>query len=281
MDTEWISVEEAGRILGMKRVPMNHLALHGKVRARRAEMSHANGSRPWEFDRASVLERLDRMTIKLPEGEDWVRFPEAVRILGIARESLYTWIEEGYIEAHNFGPPEKRAIFFRRSVIETYKHSPPRKARPVREVEINVPEGRLGWFAGIVDGEGCITIVKGVTKRGHTYWNVRLMVVNREPLAVLQSEFGGRVSHRARLKSDRWAEVDVWNANCGEAAAILRAIRPWLAWKGKQADIAIEFQRHIDSARYDPWNPMPDSVREWRDEQVRRIQELNKRGPRS
>lgn len=275
---EWISTEEAAAILGMNRLAVNSLARSGKVRARPTAKLTRNGRPAWELSLESVKERLERMRIELPDETEWIRFPEAAKRLGISRECLYKRIENGYIEAHNFGPPEKHAIFFQRSEIEAHIQHPPRKPREARRLVVDLPEGEIGWLAGIIDGEGSITITRH-EKPGRIAWQIRLIVVNRESLADLQSRFGGRVTFRTHT-NERWATVQIWQASCNEAAAILRVVRPWLRWKAAQADLAIEFQDHIDSARYDRKNVMPQSVKDWRDAQVKKIQHLNRRGPR-
>lgn len=277
---DWLCLEEAARFLGMTLGGVNQLARLGQVVARRSETLAGNGRPAWEFRRDSLERRRERMRIQLPEGEEWVRFPEAVRMLGISRECLYKRIENGHIECQNFGPPEKPAIFFRRAEIEAHVSAPPRRSREKRTLSQPIPHDELVRLGALIDGEGCITIVRIEHARGRgVAWNLRLTIVNREGMEDIAALFGGVIRQR-RTGHEKWADIHDWTATCAQAGAILRAVRPWIRWKARQADIAIEFQTHIESARYDLKNPMPDQVRAWRDEQVRRIQELNRRGPR-
>ena len=108
-----------------------------------------------------------------------------------------------------------------------------------------VSELDSAWAAGFIDGEGCITLHRN-TLNGYV---LRLQVSSStiEPLERLKEIFGGRLNgpyaNKGRYKdSYNRKPMWVWN-NCGEnAQAALRLIRPYMACKGEQADLALEYQ---------------------------------------
>jgi len=281
MNTEWITGEEAAAILGMQRLPVNRLAKDGFVVARKSTTPHRNGSIPWEFDRASVEQRAARMKVNPPTeaecGVDWMPLTEAIAFLGLSRNSVCERIEKGQLQSANFGPPEKHAVFVNRKQVEEHLTDPPHAPRELRPwTPPDITEAKRGWLAGILDGEGCISLIRHVHSRG-TQWNIRLTIVNTNPIPIDDATalLGGFKSQRKR-DNDLWAPAFVWMASCGQAAAILRYLRDAISIKAEQADLAIQFQDHLDSRAY---RIVPPSVIEWRDEQFRKMAELNRRGP--
>ena len=103
----------------------------------------------------------------------------------------------------------------------------------------------LAYLAGFFDGEGCISI----SKRSRTAHGYGLMVsvsqLNPEPLLVLRKRFGGSIS---RSKDKRgFRTLVVWTIGARLALAALEEMRPYLSVKADEADVALEFQRGIDT----------------------------------
>ena len=102
------------------------------------------------------------------------------------------------------------------------------------------------WLAGIIDGEGCITITRqapGTDRRKN--WSYRLYVkvtMGHEPtVRRIATLVGcGAVTTWKPLKHNRsWT----WWAASREALAVLTRIRPYLITKAEEADIAAEWGR--------------------------------------
>jgi hypothetical protein len=107
---------------------------------------------------------------------------------------------------------------------------------------VNNSDWFLPWCAGFFDGEGSICIALANRRRGsgsHSYClHVSLSQNIRELLEGVQIQFGGTITFKRKQPRPVWD----WTV-CGEnAAQFLKAIRPFLRRKDKEADVAIEFQ---------------------------------------
>ncbi len=108
-----------------------------------------------------------------------------------------------------------------------------------------LPDQTLAYIAGLVDGEGCITLSRRY-KSPHRIntWMVQVDVsnTNLDVLYWLQKELGiGRVVLRPRLKAAH-KQCGKWYVQTGAAAELLQALSPWLRIKKAQAQLAIAFQ---------------------------------------
>jgi len=138
------------------------------------------------------------------------------------------------------------------------------------------------YAAGLVDGEGCIAVVRSFLPARNKYgYGVQVVVANRDRpvLGWMQELWGGlvvSVSMRKGLARPSWN----WRCRPGQGAeAFLRGIRPWLRIKTKQCDNALAMIALLRRSRrtLGPY-PMPS---EWlaEQEQLYWIQrELNHRG---
>ena len=130
----------------------------------------------------------------------------------------------------------------------------------------------LEWLAGFFDADGCVTICK--TKRGSTFRHVlRVEITNcyKPVIGKIQANFPGtvtinRLSDRKRKNKNECGIRDTyqWCIGATKALAFLEAIRPHMEVKGREADIAITFQRHVaDHPRNG--HRLSDSVLSYRD----------------
>jgi hypothetical protein len=106
----------------------------------------------------------------------------------------------------------------------------------------------LAWTAGVIDGEGCITL--GVTpirkgqKRHSLGYCVKVDVASVDPRMVhrLQQLWGGHLYlHKTRQKPTHnfaWS----WYILRDKAQDMLRRIRPYLVIKGEQADLVLQYR---------------------------------------
>jgi hypothetical protein len=142
-----------------------------------------------------------------------------------------------------------------------------------------ITETDLAWAAGFFDGEGYVTIGRSVSKyKDKTYHGYYLRVginhVAPEPLIRFQRLFGGKlvkdVDNRnldgcSRKKRTQWTLQET------KAVAFLDLLYPYLYNKDKVADVAFEFS----NTRGIKGKPVPDEVRNKRQELKERLMELN------
>lgn len=86
----------------------------------------------------------------------------------------------------------------------------------------------LAYLAGFFDGEGSIYARNGL--------QVSVTQINRVPLLLLQSEFGGRVTPARTTGSQ-----SEWRIYGRPAADALRAMFPYLIVKSEQAKLALQY----------------------------------------
>lgn len=101
----------------------------------------------------------------------------------------------------------------------------------------------LAYTAGIVDGEGCITILNKWDSRSKTYDKVQVDVTNTNEWICqwLKMQFGGVVRMCKPHKSN-WKPTFKWILEGDKAMAFLRLILPYLNIKKPNAEVAINYQ---------------------------------------
>ena len=105
----------------------------------------------------------------------------------------------------------------------------------------------LAYLAGIVDGEGSISVYCYQNYRGighHRYSEVFGVVTTDECLTNwIHAHFGGVVYHRPPSKQNpKWKDKYEWRASQSEIAVLVPAILPYLVIKEPQAKLLIEFR---------------------------------------
>jgi len=105
----------------------------------------------------------------------------------------------------------------------------------------------LAWAAGIMDGEGSITILNSSIRRlknGHParYPQLNLWLSNYDPKMVLKFKqwFGG--TYYILNRRDRRKPIHCWCAACKKAENALRLLLPYLVTKKEQAELALLFR---------------------------------------
>jgi hypothetical protein len=101
------------------------------------------------------------------------------------------------------------------------------------------------WLAGLIDGEGCISVVRQVRpdRPSVRYWiQLRLQMTHFPTLERVQELTGiGKVhprkSHVPEIGKQPW----YWNVASREAADVLKAVLPYLVTKRIEAELAMEF----------------------------------------
>jgi len=102
----------------------------------------------------------------------------------------------------------------------------------------------LGWAAGMIDGDGCVSVSRAVESRPNrtgVYYAVHLYVLNttRPILLKLQGLFGGRIvqMHPGLATKETWQ----WGIHGREAQAVLAVLESYLVAKRAQAQVACIF----------------------------------------
>ena len=105
----------------------------------------------------------------------------------------------------------------------------------------------IGWVAGLIDGEGCISISceppKPYNNRRSPYYQLHLdvLMTHLPTIEKLCSVTGmGEIKHRVKPTFARNQSFH-WRVVCNQAAALLQVIRPAMVTKAEEADIALEF----------------------------------------
>lgn len=101
------------------------------------------------------------------------------------------------------------------------------------------------YFAGLFDGEGCITIARGRTRGSvRPSFELRCIVNMTTPglgaLTALHRTYGGYLTRHCRRKGVL-SEQQSWVATGAPAAAFLTRVLPYLLVKRDEAEYALEF----------------------------------------
>lgn len=112
---------------------------------------------------------------------------------------------------------------------------------------IKVGEVELAYLAGFFDGEGTILLTRRsalrVAHRGaRIYLCIKVANTNHDSLLRFQRVFGGNIYKMPKGKGVRLPAWD-WSTVGGMAEKALSLLRPYLAVKARQADLAISFRK--------------------------------------
>lgn len=102
----------------------------------------------------------------------------------------------------------------------------------------------IGYLAGIIDGEGCITITRQKPGTGgRKNWSYRLYLKvtmgHRETVDRLREMTGVGSVHEQ--KTAHWNTAWSWIVSTRDAQGILELVRPHLITKAIEADLALEW----------------------------------------
>jgi hypothetical protein len=105
-------------------------------------------------------------------------------------------------------------------------------------------KAKYGYLAGILDGEGCLTIGAG-QKETCTNYNSIVVVQNTSKKLIewLQAKFGGSV-YLSKKETDKTKAAYMWRIlKKKEIELLLLAVLPYLVVKREQAKILLAFVR--------------------------------------
>lgn len=141
----------------------------------------------------------------------------------------------------------------------------------------------LAYAAGIIDGEGCISIFKHRkrrdTKHGYIFaLTVRVSNTNEYIINWLKMQFGGGICKMADRTSKGYKNCWQWSLSGKKASDFLKLVEPYLLIKHPQAEIAIAFQVKKSTRRPKKGNPTTDEEIMLQEADYILTQSLNKRG---
>lgn len=132
----------------------------------------------------------------------------------------------------------------------------------VRLMHMTYSIAQLAYLAGIIDGEGTISICdkrvmkrksQGIRKTNKVYrarinFSTSVSVANTDPRIIdwLIQNFGGSMSHSKR-QEENWRPKITWIMKTTEMVNILTQIVPYLVLKKEQAILMIEARKTFDS----------------------------------
>lgn len=136
------------------------------------------------------------------------------------------------------------------------------------------------YAAGLIDGEGCITIAHREMRSFSARIDVGMSAKGMACLKRLQDQFGGQI-RKTRLKSDKWKEAHAWGLFGKATVPFLEAVLPHLVLKHSQAEYALALQRmiaNLPAARKGAAEWSADAIAEATCIRAL-VQELNRKGP--
>lgn len=110
---------------------------------------------------------------------------------------------------------------------------------------------KLAYTAGLLDGEGCISIGKHTPTSGSPQYQLSVRVSQKDGSAIdfLSGNFGGSVNIQSQSKAtfatgDKEKDwIYSWTVEGTKAIFLLKQVLPFLRLKKKQAELAIQFQQ--------------------------------------
>jgi hypothetical protein len=104
---------------------------------------------------------------------------------------------------------------------------------------------QLGWLAGIIDGEGCITVTKqkpGSGGRRNTSHRLYLKVTMCDEATIDHIKAITGTGAKTSSKIGAWSRSWTWWAANVQATAIIKRVRRHLITKAYEADLALEWR---------------------------------------
>lgn len=143
------------------------------------------------------------------------------------------------------------------------------------------PEAIKAWTAGIIDGEGSVSLVLSRRpNRKRDTIGVRIRVVNtdKEMTDLLQLTWGGSV-HVAKERTSKHKRAYYWDVGGNGMLRLLEAVKPYLITKEKRAELVIKYQELINARLHNNYfPPLTEDEYQVRLELYKEMKRLNKRG---
>lgn len=110
-------------------------------------------------------------------------------------------------------------------------------------------ETTLAYLAGMIDGDGFITITRSVRK-GREYFGAQVGIsgTRAEPHYLAASIWGGKI-HRYEPSNPLHRAQFQWQRMGKKAVEVINAIYPYLLVKKEHAELAVALHDHVRNAR--------------------------------
>jgi len=135
----------------------------------------------------------------------------------------------------------------------------------------------LAYLAGIIDGEGCVTLSK---QRRRPLGHVACLVVcmTHEPvIRHLQAQFGGRIRHRIKANPAHKPQWE-WRITGRKAVELLFEAAPWIRVKEMQVSVLCEWANTVIENTAPCKLGVPVEIMVRRSDLIDQIHTLNRRG---
>lgn len=107
----------------------------------------------------------------------------------------------------------------------------------------------LGWTAGIIDGESCISLHKSYrnVRRGTGIspvyaLSVQVACTDLRMLSKLRRLWGGSLHPKGTRQKEYHSQAWYWTLTGKNASALLESVKDHLVTKQEQAEVALEYQ---------------------------------------
>lgn len=149
-------------------------------------------------------------------------------------------------------------------------------------------EAVKAYLAGIMDGEGSISLAQSGAKRTRFYIFPLVRIANTDPVLIewIASQVGMGARQYTSAMNVRCKPCHHISWACGEAVELLTAILPYLVIKRDRAEIVISLWRQNERAKaeaggyFGHGHPLPLALIEARVTAKREVDRLNRRGVR-
>ena len=107
---------------------------------------------------------------------------------------------------------------------------------------------KRSYLAGLIDGEGCISIHRTHSLRYSNLFVLNLRVcikmTNKQGIELAQEYYGGTINIKRRFaKNPNWSDIYEWELRANKAERFIRSIYPFLRVKKEHGKIALEFRK--------------------------------------
>lgn len=152
-------------------------------------------------------------------------------------------------------------------------HAPSLAEREMTALQLT-PEV-AGYAAGIIDGEGCVTLMKHKGKTPTTL--IAVGNTDRRLLEWLCGHFGGFI-RLVHSQTDKCRAAWAWHLSTIQARCLLRAIQQYLVIKKRHAELVLAFHEALQTRPFRErlLEPFPEPFASM----VAELQALNRKGPR-
>lgn len=136
---------------------------------------------------------------------------------------------------------------------------------------------KLAYLAGIIDGEGTISIAKQHPREGRKSFSylLRISVTNTDISLSkwLQKEFGGSIHITKRDHIENHKNLHLWALGANDSYKLFKKIQPYSVIKQNQIKLAMEFyQKTILITRT---NPLPKWLIDKKEDYYQRLKKMH------